>query len=203
VSGPKEREADPRTSPESVAFAAGGAPVAGAPGPIAAGQGASGEGPVRAQGPMTPPAAQPTPEPAVASRGPDRRSRPTPRFSRYALSGGRRKHIRRESEREGSFVDLYDTRIWLVVMWVALLNVADSFFTLVHLHGGGSEANPVAAALLTTGTIPFVLLKSGVIAVALVVLCIHKNFRLARVGLWIAASAYTLLLGYHLLLFWR
>lgn len=152
---------------------------------------------------MPPPTAEPTPEAAVYPRGPDRRKRPTPRFSRYALYGGRRKQPRRGEELEGSFVDLYGTRVWLLVMWVALLNVADSFFTLIHLQNGGSEANPVAAAMLLTGTVPFVLLKSGVIAVALLVLCVHKNFRLARAGLWIAASTYTLLLCYHLLLFRR
>jgi hypothetical protein len=44
-------------------------------------------------------------------------------------------------------------------------------------------------------------LKSAVISLALLVLCLHKNFNLARLGLWTAAVAYTCLLGYHLLLF--
>ena len=63
-------------------------------------------------------------------RGPDRRKRATPRFSRYSLWGGRRKSVRREEEREGSFVDLYGQRLLLLLLWVALMNVADSFFTL-------------------------------------------------------------------------
>jgi hypothetical protein len=46
----------------------------------------------------------------------------------------------------------------------------------------------------------FVLLKSLVITLALLVLCVHRNFRLARTGLWIAALAYTLLVAYHLTL---
>ena len=134
-------------------------------------------------------------------RGADRRKSPTPRFSRYVLKGGRRRTVRRKSEREGSFVDGYGTRLLLIVLWIALMNVADSFFTLVHLQSGGSEANPIAQALLLTGRTPFVLLKSGLIALALVVLCIHKNFHLARIGLWVAAVAYTLLFLYHLSLF--
>jgi hypothetical protein len=43
--------------------------------------------------------------------------------------------------------------------------------------------------------------KSLLIAVALLVLVLHKNFWMARVGLWIAAEAYTLLNVYHLTLF--
>ncbi|MCY2958607.1 MAG: DUF5658 family protein [Planctomycetota bacterium] len=134
-------------------------------------------------------------------RGPDRRSRKTPRFSRFALSGGRRRTVRRGEELEGSFVDLYEPAMLLALLWVALMNTADSFFTLVHLQNGGTEVNPVAGLLLETGRTGFVVLKSTVIAVALCVLCIHKNFQLARLGLWLAAGAYTILFAYHLLLF--
>ena len=44
-------------------------------------------------------------------------------------------------------------------------------------------------------------LKSGIISLALLVLCVHKNFGLARIGLWTAAGAYTMLLAYHISLF--
>jgi hypothetical protein len=138
---------------------------------------------------------------SVVSRGRDRRRRPTPRFSRRSFFGGRRRGHRREGERDGSFVDLYSTRLFLIVMWVALMNVADSFFTLIHLQRGGSEANPVAAVLLLTGRTSFVFWKSSLIAVALLVLCVHKNFNVARYGLWVAALCYTLLLVYHISLF--
>src|SRR5262245_61233502 len=87
----------------------------------------------------------------AAPRGPDRRSRPTPRFSIWTLGGGRRRGARREGEAENAFVDVYDARMLALLMWIALTNVADSFFTMVHLQGGGSEANPVADLLLMTG----------------------------------------------------
>ena len=134
-------------------------------------------------------------------RGPDRRRAPTPRFSRYTLWGGRRKGPRRGPENEGTFVDLYGRRLFLLVLWIAVMNVGDSFFTLVHLQAGGVELNPVAKALLTTGRWNFVFVKSILIGLALVVLAVHKNFHLARVGLWTAAGTYTCLVAYHLLLF--
>ncbi len=134
-------------------------------------------------------------------RGPDRRRRRTPRFSRYMFSGGRRRRVRRDEEQEGSFVDVYEPGLLFALLWIALMNTGDSFFTLVHLQNGGTEVNPVAAILLETGRTGFVVLKSTVIASALCVLCIHKNFQLARLGLWTAAGAYTLLCAYHLLLF--
>ena len=136
-----------------------------------------------------------------AYRGPDRRRRATPRFSLYSFWGGRRGGSRRTDEQAGEFVDLYGTRLWLVVMWIVLMNIADSFFTLVHLQNGGVEANPMAQALLRTGREGFVFWKCGLIGLALVVLTVHKNFPMARLGLWISAGAYTLLLCYHLALF--
>ncbi len=134
-------------------------------------------------------------------RGPDRRLAPTPRLSRYTLWGGRRQQPRRGEEREGSFVDVYGRRLFLLVLWIALMNVGDSFFTLVHLQAGGVELNPVAKMLLTTGRWNFVFVKSILIALALIVLAVHKNFHLARIGLWTAAGTYTCLVAYHLLLF--
>jgi hypothetical protein len=144
----------------------------------------------------TPPA-----EPQRVFRGPDRRRRSTPRFSLYSIWGGRRRELRRSEEQAGSFVDVYGARLWLVVMWIVLMNIADSFFTLVHLQNGGVEANPMAQALLTTGRAGFVFWKCGLFGLALVVLTVHKNFPMARLGLWVSAGAYTLLLCYHLALF--
>src|SRR5262245_28122856 len=144
---------------------------------------------------------QRTQSPDFVYRGPDRRRSPTPRFSRYTFWGGRRRDFRRGEEREGSFVDVYGRQLLLLVLWIALMNVGDSFFTLVHLQAGGVELNPVANLLLTTGRWNFVFVKSILIGLALIVLAVHKNFHLARLGLWTAAGIYTCLVAYHLLLF--
>jgi hypothetical protein len=146
--------------------------------------------------------AEPTTAPAAPAdpatyRGPDRRARPTPRWSRYTFLGGRRRGGRRQGESDGSFVDQYSLRMWLLLVWVALMNAGDSFFTLLHLQDGGIELNPVAEMMLQTGRTGFVALKSFLITVPLAVLCLHKNFPLARIGLWVAAGTYSVLLAYH------
>lgn len=134
-------------------------------------------------------------------RGSDRRERKTPRFSSYSLSNGQRGRVRRREEREGTFVDLYGSGLLIALMWITLANVADSFFTLIHLQGGGTEVNPIADILLRAGLTRFVLMKSALVGMALLVLCVHKNFKIARIGLWTAAGAYTLLIAYHVALF--
>jgi hypothetical protein len=143
-------------------------------------------------------APQPAGDMTGAFRGPDRRKRPTPRFSRYAWFGGRRRKARRGGEGPNSFVDHYSLTVWGLLLWVALMNAADSFFTLLHLQNGAIEINPFAVWMLSTGRLGFVAIKSILITVPLVVLCLHKNFLLARVGLIIAAGTYTLLCAYHI-----
>ena len=131
-------------------------------------------------------------------RGVDRRRQPTPRLSRYSLVGGRRRSARRAGEGAHAFVDQYGAAMWALLGWVALMNACDSFFTLHHLQDGAIELNPVAAWMLTTGRVGFVVLKSVLITLPLVVLCLHKNFPLARVGLGLAAAVYTALVAYHI-----
>ena len=109
--------------------------------------------------------------------------------------------MRREWEREGTYVDRYGLGVLFAAVWVALMNTGDSYFTLVHLQSGGIELNPFAQGLLRTGRVGFVAAKGVMITLALLVLVQHKNFWLARLGLWIAAGAYTLLNIYHLSLF--
>ncbi|HPF13407.1 MAG: hypothetical protein H6830_03435 [Planctomycetes bacterium] len=138
---------------------------------------------------------------AQVARGTDRRSQPTPRFSRYTFGKGRRRTVRRQWEVEGTYVDRYSLWILGIAVWVALMNTGDSYFTLVHLQSGGIELNPFAQGLLRTGRFGFVAAKGLMITLALLVLVQHKNFWLARLGLWIAALAYTLLNLYHLSLF--
>jgi len=151
--------------------------------------------------PQNTPSAPTEGEPAgadLAYRGRDRRTRHTPRLSRHSLWGGRRKIVRRDVEREGSYVDLYSGRLLFLLGWVALMNSADSFFTIYHLQVGGIELNPVAAWLLAQGRYGFVFAKSTLIMLSLIVLCVHKNFYLARLGVLGAAATYTVLVGYHL-----
>lgn len=155
----------------------------------------SAPGPEAVAAPTQPAGGEPAPY-----RGPDRRSRPTPRFSRFTWSGGRRRRARRAGENDGSFVDQYSVRLVAIMIWIAAMNAGDSFFTLLHLQAGGIELNPVADAMLGTGRWGFVILKSALITIPLIVLTLHKNFPLARLGIWTAASAYTALLGYHIAL---
>ncbi|MBX3463116.1 MAG: hypothetical protein KF830_08090 [Planctomycetes bacterium] len=133
----------------------------------------------------------------------DRRCRPTPIWSRYALFGGRRRAVRRTGEREGAFVDVHGPGLLLLVTAIVALNVLDAWFTLLFLSHGGRELNPVVQMVLDLDSHPwpFVGFKTIGIGLACAFLVLTENFRPARLGLWFVFGGYTLLLAWHLYLF--
>ncbi len=133
-------------------------------------------------------------------RGVDRRTRPTPFLSRYALYGGRRRSAgRRASDGREVFVDLHGAGLWTVVLAIVALNILDAWFTVFFLSHGGQELNPIIESILHLGTWPFIALKSVGIGLCVAVLTIAKNFRYARLGLGCVLVGYSALLGWH---FW-
>ncbi len=128
----------------------------------------------------------------------DRRRQPTPIFSRYAISGGRREGGRRVLEDVNTFVDRYGAKLFVMVIAVVLLNLADAYFTLLFLSYGGTELNPVVDQVLRHSVMLFVLLKTLGIGICVAFLTVASKFRVARVGLWTVLTGYTVLLGWHL-----
>ena len=131
--------------------------------------------------------------------GTDRRESPTPIMSRYTFLGGRRKVVRRENDKKGHiYVDLYSARLMAAVVSLLFLSCIDAFMTL-ELIGQGKvvEANPVMAYVMSFGTMSFTLVKFGITAFSLTVLCLFKNVKITRVCLPIAIKMYVLVVIYE------
>ena len=113
---------------------------------------------------------------------PDRRKKPTRFVSRYSFIGGRRKTIRRDEDRkEHFFVDLYSTRLFITLVILSALSIADSYFTLSLIQANlAVEINPIMSFFLEKGSTPFVLSKYLITTIPLFVLCICKNRPITR-----------------------
>ena len=132
-------------------------------------------------------------------RGKDRRQQPTPAWSAFLGYRGR-KRGRRAGENINTYVDRFSNGDVVLVITVLILNILDALFTMLWLQRGGSEANPIMAWLLEIGNSAFLVQKCLIVGLWLVLLLVHKNFRIARVGLWALTGVYSLLLLYHLFL---
>jgi hypothetical protein len=118
-------------------------------------------------------------------------------LSRYWLRG-RRRQGRRHGERASIYVDRYSVREWGLVLAVLALSVLDLGLTIAHLDAGGSEANPLLAAVLAGGgLLAFVAAKLGLTLMALFVLLLHTRFPLGRLGLTIGFTLYASLMAWH------
>lgn len=126
----------------------------------------------------------------------DRRDGPTPFWSAF-VGRRRRRHGRRAGERDGIYVDRFTRRDVLLVVAILLLNIFDALFTLIWLQRGGAEGNPLMVFLLEYGNSAFLVQKCLVVGAWLLLLVVHKNFPLARLGLWSLAGIYSLLILYH------
>ncbi len=133
----------------------------------------------------------------------DRRRCPTPVFSRHTIWGGKRKTIRRETEKERHlFVDLYSTRLLIAVLSLLCLSCLDAFMTLSLIETGKAvEANPFMAFFLDYGIMPFTVGKFIITASALTVLVLFKNVRITRYVLPLAINIYIVIVIYEIYLF--
>jgi hypothetical protein len=126
----------------------------------------------------------------------DRRNVPTRGWDSI-LGFHRRQRGRRAGESENIYVDTYTRQDVALTLGILVLNILDAFFTLRWLDMGGGEGNPLMEMLLRSSDVLFLLQKCVVVGLWLVILVIHKNFRIARWGLWGALALYTAILFYH------
>jgi hypothetical protein len=132
----------------------------------------------------------------------DRRRRPTPLFSRYMLTGGRRRQVRRTTDPKAAYVDQLGTGISLLLILTFLFHCLDAGFTLTHLARGGRELNPVMGYLLRMGPGVFLGGKLTLAALGLWFLGVHKNFPMVRASIAFLFVLYAGVVGYHILLTW-
>ena len=128
----------------------------------------------------------------------DRRRRPTRPWD--GLRGWNRRSRARRRAEEQAYVDVFSSRDGLLLIAIFLLNLLDAGFTLVYLSRGGTEANPAMARLLAVSSHAFLAQKCAIVALWLLFLMVHKNFRVARYGLWSLLALYSGVLVYHFVL---
>lgn len=140
---------------------------------------------------------------------PDRRKRPTNPLQ-LRFWHGRRAANRRDSDAQTNYyVDRYGFRSSFAAIWIVLLSVVDSLFTLVLIQFGAVEINPIMRLSLEFGTYPFFFIKYFLTILSVILLLIHKNFyflnrRVSLKNIIIGmAGAYTVLVIYEILLYFN
>lgn len=107
------------------------------------------------------------------------------------------------------YVDRYGPVSVILFLAALLLSLLDAFITIRLLEAGGVELNPVMHFLLQFGEGPFLFVKFGCTAAALLILLIHKEYYFGRNSfrsrnlLALALAVYSLLIVYEFVLLSR
>ena len=117
----------------------------------------------------------------------------------------RRRERRRDDESVVYYTDWYSVPLFVLAVGIALLCVADAFFTLELISRGGSELNPFMAYLLDKGLYVFVGVKMALTLAAVILLILHQRFafflKVRAVHILLATFiGYTSLIAYELTL---
>jgi hypothetical protein len=131
--------------------------------------------------------------------GTDRRKPVKKPDLRYLLMGKRR-GPRRAGEPLAGYVEVYGFKIFLASLSLIVLAVADALFTLYHVERGAQEVNPTMNFLLGMGLDEFFYTKYAVTCLAVLFLCVHKNFSWVRRTIIVLIMVYILVISWHLYL---
>lgn len=127
----------------------------------------------------------------------DRRTRPTPWFSRYTLIGRRRRNRRATDPSHGYYVDRAEgTWLGALVTIVALI-LLDGGLTLYILANGGSEVNPIMNWVYGAGWEWFMGVKVATAVIIFPFLSVHRFFDTARTGGIVLLVAYSCVMLVH------
>lgn len=82
---------------------------------------------------------------------------------------------------------------------VIVLNLLDALWTLCFVEAGvAAEGNPLMASALTQGPIGFMIAKIGLVSLSVLLLWRLRHRRSATLALATGATAYGLVVAYHL-----
>ena len=113
--------------------------------------------------------------------GGDRRNRSF-NFLRRPFSPGRRRMLRRKTDRRRFFLfDYYSPKLFYAIVLVLMLSVTDALLTLWLVDEGARELNPVMAYFLAFGPNIFLLSKYLMTAVSVVIVVLFNYITFQRV----------------------
>jgi hypothetical protein len=130
----------------------------------------------------------------------DRRKQSTPFLSRQTIFGGRRRSIRRETDREKHiFLDSYGLQLFITLLLLLILSITDAYLTLTLVKAYNAiELNPIMAFYLEHGSITFFLQKFLFTSIAVFIFCVFNRFAIVRISLALSIILYLCIVFYEL-----
>lgn len=97
-------------------------------------------------------------------------------------------------------MDHYSPQLLFALTLILGLNILDSWFTMMILQHGGIEVNPIVESAIELYGDQFWLWKFGLVAVNLVILCLHSRFKPVNLAIVLIALVYLAVVVYQITL---
>lgn len=130
----------------------------------------------------------------------DRRKQPTRSWSFYTFFGRRRRLKRKSDQEKGGYSDRYSPVLFFFIVLILALNILDSLFTMILLDLGGQEFNPIVRSIMAFHGDQFWIYKFLMVSGSLVLLCLHRGFKLFRGIIIVIGSIYLVIVLYQIFL---
>jgi len=130
----------------------------------------------------------------------DRRKEPTPSWRFYTFFGRRRRLRRKPDQEKGGYSDRYSPVLFFFIVLILALNILDSLFTMILLDLGGREFNPIVRSIIALHGDQFWIYKFLMVSGSLVLLCLHRGFKLFRGIIIVISSIYLIIVLYQIFL---
>lgn len=130
----------------------------------------------------------------------DRRKEPTPGWGFFAFLGQRHWFRRKSDQEQGGYLDRYSKPLFFLLVLILGLNIIDSLLTMMILDIGGKEFNPLVGSVMALHGDKFWVWKFAMVSVSLVLLCLHRGFKLFREIIIAISSIYLIIVLYQIYL---
>jgi hypothetical protein len=141
--------------------------------------------------------------------GKDRRSNEVPSAKSLFIHRKRKKVRRKDDKYKMSYLDQYDSRIFIAIVLLLFFSIIDAFLTLFLIDHGASEINPIMAYFLKFGPFTFVSVKYFFTSYSILVLLIFSNCFIRKLKIYTrsllsyALGTFMIVIGWELFLMSR
>ena len=97
-------------------------------------------------------------------------------------------------------MDRYSPRLFFILILILGLNILDAILTMIVLAHNGWEVNPLVRSAIEVYGDKFWIWKFGIVAGALIFLCLHSKFRQTKILLLGVCSVYIAVVVYQVFL---
>ena len=116
--------------------------------------------------------------------GKDRRSNDVPNAKSLFIYRRRKKVRRKDDKYKMSYLDQYDSRLFIAIVLLLFFSIIDAFLTLFLIDHGASEINPIMAYFLKFGPVTFLSFKYFFTSYSILVLLIFSNFFIKKLKIY-------------------